>query len=99
MKGNIILHLIHIDSTRMIAYMMNGLSRGITTEGVMSWDSLLEHVTLHLGCMKRSKEVESLIRSFWSTEECISLKYCTPKIGIEGQTTMGAIYGILLREQ
>ena len=36
MQGNMILHLIHISGTRMIACGIDGLSRGITNEGVMA---------------------------------------------------------------
>ena len=79
MKGNTILHLIHIAGTQMIACGIDGLSRGITIEGVMTGDQLLEHVPLHLGCMQRNKEIEPWIRSAWPTKECSSLKHCTPE--------------------
>ena len=74
MKGNTILHLIHIAGTQMTACGIDGLSIGIILEGVMAGDQLLEHVPLHLGYMQRSKGVKPWIRSWWPTKECSPLK-------------------------
>ena len=42
MHGNITLHLIHIAGTRMIDCGKDGLSRGVTNEGVMTGNHLLD---------------------------------------------------------
>ena len=54
MQRNMILHLVHIFGTRMISCGIDGLSRGITNEGIMTRNHLLDYVPLNLSCLQRS---------------------------------------------
>ena len=78
-KGNMILHVIHISGTRMQACGIDALSRGITNEGVMAGNHLLDYVPLNLDCTQRSKDITPWITSWWPASVCRKLKFCTPE--------------------
>ena len=58
------LHIIHCAGTRMIAQGTDGISRGDLTEGVMSGQTFLEHIPLHLGAVERSPSVLDWINTW-----------------------------------
>ena len=57
MNGNMILYLIHIAGTRMIDCGIDGLSRGVTNDGVMAGNHLLDFVPLNKKFLHRSKSL------------------------------------------
>ena len=63
MHGNMILHLIHISGTRMIDCGIDGLSRGITNEGVMAGNHLLDFVPLNKTCLDRNNPFEKFLNT------------------------------------
>ena len=84
MKGNMILHVIHISGTRMQACGIDALSRGITNEGVMAGNHLLDYVPLNLDCTQRSGDIIPWIKSWWPETVCGRLKFCTPEDWFRG---------------
>ena len=65
MDGRAILHVIHIAGTRMIECGIDGLSRGITTEGVMQSNHIMSYVPLHLNAFERSAEMVTWFERWW----------------------------------
>ena len=61
MKGDLILHVIHITGKRIQECGVNGLSRGNTTEGVMIGNRLLGYLSLHIPALERSKDLTKWI--------------------------------------
>ena len=57
MKDNMILHVIHTSRTGMQACEIDDLSRGITNEGVVADNHLLDYVPLNIDCKQRSKDI------------------------------------------
>ena len=57
LKGDIILHMIHVSSKRIIVSGVNALSRGDTTMGIMRGNSSLSYFPFHLGVDQRSSEL------------------------------------------
>jgi hypothetical protein len=53
MHSGLMVHMIHVAGLRMISQGTDGLSRGISTEGVMTGKSLLSFVPLHLSALER----------------------------------------------
>jgi len=53
MTGGLLVHVIHVAGKRMIAQGTDGLSRGITTVGVMSGMGFRSFVPLHLSVLER----------------------------------------------
>ncbi len=68
MEGSLVLHVIHVAGTRMIAEGADGGSRGDLSQGVMSGQSVLDFVPLHLSAFERSATLEAWIRSWWDDE-------------------------------
>lgn len=66
MSGQCVIHMIHVAGTRMIYQGTDGLSRGDKTSGVMSGDSMLSFVPLHLSAFERSRGL-----SEWLLTECL----------------------------
>ena len=73
MAGDLILHVIHISGTRMQACGVDALSRGNTSEGVMSGAKLLSYLPLHLSALDRSKNVLAWVKSWWLEDEKLTL--------------------------
>jgi hypothetical protein len=48
------LFVVHVARTRMIQQGMDGLSRGLCTDGVFSGESMLSHIPLHLSASTRA---------------------------------------------
>ena len=68
MKGDIIIHLIHISGKKMITSGIDGLSRGVCNVGVMRGIPMLNFLSLHLSVDERSLEVIPWIRSLWNRD-------------------------------
>jgi len=64
MGGRIKINMVHIPRTRMIAQGTDGLSCGDYTEGVMSGDSMLAHVPLHLSALDRQPSILQWLESW-----------------------------------
>ena len=65
MKGDLLLHVIHVAGTRMIEEGADGGSRGDLSQGAMAGHSVIDFVPLHLSALERSSELEPWIRSWW----------------------------------
>ena len=65
MREQIILHVIHIAGTRMQACGIDGLSRGVTLEGVMKGRSLIYFVPLNKSVLDRSHDFKDWISQWW----------------------------------
>ena len=65
MKGNLILHVIHIAGTRMIKMGIDGLSRGDNHEGVASGKNMVEFMDLHLSAFERSPRLMTWLWNVW----------------------------------
>ena len=65
MKGDLILHVVHIAGTRMIKMGIDGLSRGDTHEGVASGTNMVEFMDLHRDAFVRSPELRDWIYGVW----------------------------------
>jgi hypothetical protein len=65
MKGELVLHVVHVAGTRMIEEGADGGSRGDLTQGAMAGHSVLDFVPLHLSALDRSDNLEQWIRSWW----------------------------------
>ena len=72
MYRNMILNLIYITGTRMIDCGINGLSRGITNEGVMAGNHRLD-----LFHKRKFVYTSPWIQPWWSENTCGQLKFCT----------------------
>jgi hypothetical protein len=64
MKGECVIHLIHIAGTRMIWQGSDGLSRGDRNAGVMAGDSMLSFVPLHETALERSDQVRPWVETW-----------------------------------
>ena len=73
MTGKCIIHMVHVAGTRMIHQGTDGLSRGDKTSGVMSGESMLSFVPLHLTAFERSGILEAwitgLLREGWCDDK------------------------------
>ena len=69
LKGDIILHMIHVSEKKKIASGVDALSRCDTTKSVMKGNCLLSYFPFHLGTYQRSTELLPWINSWWSEEE------------------------------
>jgi len=67
MHGNLILHLTHVAGTRMVSQGTDGLSRGLTTGGVMIHQHMLQFVPLHLSACDRCPCLLPWIQDWWPT--------------------------------
>ena len=65
MKGELILHIIHIVGTHMIEAGIDGLSRGNNFGGMMRGLNPLKCVPLGKGDMERSEKLDPWMRSWW----------------------------------
>ena len=88
-KGNLILHLIHILGTRTIYCGIDELPGGITKEGVMAGHPLLGYILLNLDCLQRSGKIKPWIMSWWPTKERGGLKLCTSDDWYKGTNNDG----------
>ena len=68
MKGELILHVVHIAGTRMIKMGIDGLSRGDTHEGVASGTNMVEFMDLHKDAFVRSPELKAWIDKVWDAD-------------------------------
>ena len=69
MAGDMIIDLIHISGKRMITSGIDGLSRGVCNEGVVSGIPILNFLPLHLSADERNLDVIPLIKSWWSSND------------------------------
>ena len=63
--GDIILHITHILGTRMQARGVYPLSRGGTSEGIMTRNKLLAYLSLNISALERSKGLFDSIKYWW----------------------------------
>ena len=68
MKGDLILHVIHIAGTRMIKMGIDGLSRGDNHEGVAAGKNMVEFMDLHLSAFERSPRLKNWLWNVWRTD-------------------------------
>ena len=68
MRGNLILHVIHIAGTRMIRMGIDGLSRGDNHEGVASGRNMVEFMDLHLSAFERSTSLKNWLWETWRSD-------------------------------
>lgn len=54
MRGDFVMHVVHVSGLRMIQQGTDGISRGDKTEGVMGGGKMMDYVPLHLGVTERS---------------------------------------------
>ena len=81
MERNMILHVIHVASTRMIRLIrsgIDGLSRGDTHEGVAVGRNMLSYVALHLSPDQRSDKVLGWVKSWFPSRHRGKLEVLTP---------------------
>ena len=69
MAGDLILHVIHISGRRMIECGVDGLSRGMTNEGVMQGTPMLHYLQMHKTVLERSDGLLPWIKTWWLKEE------------------------------
>ena len=69
-KGECIIHVIHIPGTLMIAIGVDGLSRGVVNEGLLSSKEgkLMNYIKLHLTAFERSRGLFDWFYSWWPNE-------------------------------
>ena len=72
-KYSIQITVIHVSGKRMIASGGDGISRGMTNEGVMAGKTLLSFIPLHLSALERSNGVLPWIKT-WLGKESLSLE-------------------------
>jgi len=73
MNSRIRIHMVHVAGSRMIAQGTDGLSRGDLTEGVMTGESMLNHVPLHRSALERQSALLPWLRSWLpeATATCV----------------------------
>ena len=71
MVGDMILHVNHISGKRMIGSDIDGLSRGVTNEGVMRVVPIKDYLPIHLSAVERSSKLIPWIRSWWLQDEVL----------------------------
>lgn len=64
MEGKCILHMIHVAGTRMIWQGTDGLSRGDRHAGIMSGESMMSFLPLHLSADQRSTDIIPWIKTW-----------------------------------
>ena len=69
MTGLCNIYMIHVAGTRMINQGTDGLSRGDKTSGVMSGESMLSFVPLHLTAIDRSVSLKNWLVDLFAGEE------------------------------
>jgi hypothetical protein len=68
MKGNLILHMIHVAGTRMQEEGADGASRGDHSTGAMNGTSILNYVPLHLDAISLEPGVKDWLQQSWDPE-------------------------------
>lgn len=63
MRGDFLLHVVHVSGKRMISQGTDGISRGDKSEGVMVGRSMLTYVPLHEGVLERSRGMEDFVNT------------------------------------
>jgi hypothetical protein len=77
MKGNLILHMIHVAGTRMQEEGADGASRGDHSTGAMNGTSVLNYVPLHRDAISLEPGVKTWLEKNWDTERG-KLSFLTP---------------------
>ena len=72
MLGNILIHVLHIDGTRMKYLDVSRLSRGDFLEDVFSREDPLSMIPLNSGVLERTPILKYWIRSFWKQKNLIT---------------------------
>ena len=76
MRGEMILHVVHIAGTQMIEAGIDGLSRGKNLGGMMRGMNPLQFFLLDQGAVARSGKLELWIRTWWGDNlNILSAKY------------------------
>ena len=70
MEYDLILHVIRVSGIRMIQQGTDGISRADHSNGVMSGDSMTQHIPLHLDAIQRSQFLKERFE-----KHCPSLKF------------------------
>jgi hypothetical protein len=78
MKGNVILHMVHVAGTRMVAEGADGSSRGDHQTGVMSGEAILEYVPLHVSAHEAEPKLVDWLKSCWDFKRG-PLEHLTPE--------------------
>ena len=71
MAGDMILHVNHISGKRMITSGIDGLSRGVTNEGVMKGIQIRDYLPMYLSVVDRSSKLIPWIRPWWLQDEVL----------------------------
>jgi hypothetical protein len=77
MKGNLILHMIHVAGTRIQEEGADGGSRGDHSTGAMNGTSVLDYVPLHRNALSLEPEVKTWLEKSWDAERG-ELSFLTP---------------------
>jgi hypothetical protein len=78
MDGRAIIHIIHISGKRMIECGIDGLSRGITTEGIMQQKHIMSFVPLHKNVFERSTAMATWMNEWWCSDQLGPLNILSP---------------------
>jgi hypothetical protein len=65
MKGDLLLHVVHIAGTRMIEEGADSGSQGDLSQGAMAGHLIIDFVWLHLSALERFPSLEQWIQSWW----------------------------------
>ena len=71
MARDMILHVHHISGNRMISSGIDGLSRGVTNEGVMKGVLIRDYLPMYLSAADRSPKLIPWIRLWWLQDEVL----------------------------
>ena len=74
-KGDIIVHMIHVTGTRMKELRIDDFSRGEFLEGVMAGKDHLEMLTLDVEALNRAGGLKQLIRNWQGCQPLIKLDH------------------------
>ena len=71
-KYGVKVHIFHVSGTRMIAQGTDGVSRGFLGEGIMSGESMVSFIPIHLAATERSEGLADWIKD-WAGSTIIEL--------------------------
>jgi hypothetical protein len=78
MKGDLVLHVIHVSGTRMEGEGADGASRGLFTTGVMAGHHVLEYIPLSQSALEEEPGLKDWLEKCWN-REMGDLKFQEPK--------------------
>ena len=88
MKGDLILHVVHVAGTRMQAEGADGSSRGDHTTGVMAGQPILKYIPLHLSAPEVEPGLVNWLRSCWDFKRG-TLEHLSPEGWFETAMNLG----------